>query len=260
MAEAKRVDSSLPAVLGMEVNQYTHSNQWMQVEETMKEARSMELSMDPGLPFFYGIFLIHVGRVEEATNMLERARLLEPMAAHTARMLGFAYLMNGRTEEALEEYESAWRLDNVIRSVGSSEGLVGALTCVDRAIIRKWLDRAIEFAGGTELDFYVAMDEWFDDRLAALAWLRDSHEKGDIDTIYHFLPAWVAYYGDTQLALEVMERLPNSWGAWNPLMAEVRQQPEFKVIMQKLGLVDYWRSYTWADLCRPVSPDDFECE
>jgi hypothetical protein len=33
----------------------------------------------------------------------------------------------------------------------------------------------------------------------------------------------------------------------------------FKDLVQKLGLVDYWRTYGWPDFCHPSSCEDFVC-
>jgi hypothetical protein len=42
-------------------------------------------------------------------------------------------------------------------------------------------------------------------------------------------------------------------------MSEVRQLPEFKKLVGDLNLVEYWRTYGWADACVPLGDDDFEC-
>jgi hypothetical protein len=42
-------------------------------------------------------------------------------------------------------------------------------------------------------------------------------------------------------------------------MSEVRRLPEFKDLVTELNLVEYWRTYGWADACRPLGDDDFEC-
>jgi hypothetical protein len=42
-------------------------------------------------------------------------------------------------------------------------------------------------------------------------------------------------------------------------MSDVRNMPGFKKFVRDMGLVDYWREYGWADLCKQVGQDDFEC-
>jgi hypothetical protein len=46
---------------------------------------------------------------------------------------------------------------------------------------------------------------------------------------------------------------------WHPSYAPVRKTERFKAHVRAFGLVDYWRTKGWPDLCRPVGADDFEC-
>ena len=78
------------------------------------------------------------------------------------------------------------------------------------------------------------------------------------------LASLAAFYGDPELALEAMtQELGNSQirGArlWYPFFSEMRQLPGFKTLVEDMGLVTLWRTYVWADYCRPVQDDDFEC-
>ncbi|MFC1839796.1 hypothetical protein ACFL1N_09460 [Thermodesulfobacteriota bacterium] len=74
-----------------------------------------------------------------------------------------------------------------------------------------------------------------------------------------------AYFGDPELALNVMEKSIRVHNValvlmWSPIMKEVRQLPRFKEFVREIGLVDYWKEYGWPDLCRPTGDDDFECD
>ena len=73
-----------------------------------------------------------------------------------------------------------------------------------------------------------------------------------------------AYFGDPQFALkvkgqEVRNGVVRLHAIWYPVMSEVRQLPEFKDFVTELNLVEYWRTYGWADACRPLRDGDFEC-
>ena len=46
---------------------------------------------------------------------------------------------------------------------------------------------------------------------------------------------------------------------WGEAFAGTRARPEFKQLARDLGFVDYWRTYRWADKCRPLAGDNFEC-
>jgi len=47
---------------------------------------------------------------------------------------------------------------------------------------------------------------------------------------------------------------------WGPDYASVRKTERFKAFARKAGLVEYWRTGHWPDLCRPVGTDDFVCD
>jgi tetratricopeptide (TPR) repeat protein len=46
---------------------------------------------------------------------------------------------------------------------------------------------------------------------------------------------------------------------WWPMSASVRKTERFKTLARNAGLVDYWRTHGWPDLCHPVGADDFVC-
>ena len=78
------------------------------------------------------------------------------------------------------------------------------------------------------------------------------------------LAGWAAYYGDAQLALELEQKFYDSGlsrdfvaqSLWRSILRDVRKLPGFKT---KMGLVDYWRAYSWPDFCHPVGDTDFDC-
>ena len=43
-----------------------------------------------------------------------------------------------------------------------------------------------------------------------------------------------------------------------PEVGAFRRLPGFAELVQKLGLVDYWKQYGWPDDCRPVG-DGLQC-
>ena len=82
---------------------------------------------------------------------------------------------------------------------------------------------------------------------------------------YHDIALLAAYYDDPEFALQVFSRelqyTTIRLGAlWYPVMSDVRKLPEFKKFVTDLPLVEYWRTYGWADYCRPLGDDDFVCQ
>jgi hypothetical protein len=85
--------------------------------------------------------------------------------------------------------------------------------------------------------------------------------EGELGFVY-------AYVGAPERVLEFPERTlqvglaaGNGVAAlWDPQNAPVRKTARFKAIVRANGLVDYWRTRGWPDLCHPVGADDFACE
>ena len=44
-----------------------------------------------------------------------------------------------------------------------------------------------------------------------------------------------------------------------PFMDEIKSDPRYKTLVQKLGLPDYWRQRGWPSYCWPKGESDFEC-
>ena len=86
-------------------------------------------------------------------------------------------------------------------------------------------------------------------------------EKLTEDTRDHdfIVAAFAGFYGDSDLVLKTFVRSADLWVFWYPLFEEVRQRPEFQLLVRDLGLVDYWRANGWNDYCKPDSGETFIC-
>jgi hypothetical protein len=113
---------------------------------------------------------------------------------------------------------------------------------------------------------YGALLAEIDSSDASLALLREVYE--DQDAIWprklQDIAMAAAYLGDPDLALqakseEIRANPSRITSIWYPVMSEVRQLPAFKDFVREINLVDYWRAYGWADACRPLGTEDFEC-
>jgi hypothetical protein len=55
-------------------------------------------------------------------------------------------------------------------------------------------------------------------------------------------------------------RMPIMAEVWDSSAAEMRKTARFKTYIRNSGIYGYWRARGFADLCRPVGGDDFECD
>ena len=139
---------------------------------------------------------------------------------------------------------------------GALAGVISALSANDREQLSYWMELVMEHTEGDGIRFWQGIEETLDDRLAALAFLRTV----DSDSTAYVKSIWAAWYGDVELALSAMRRSDTTYAFWIPLMKDVRRHPGFKDLVRDMNLVEYWREYSWADYCRPVGEEDFECE
>jgi len=111
-----------------------------------------------------------------------------------------------------------------------------------------------------------AMHAHIDEPDAALRSLREFVANPAFDTGFEYMimALWASYFGDHELALELLrpsllskEFLPRL--IWRPMHRKMRQLPAFKDLLRDLKLVDYWRTTgNWGDFVRPKGDDDFE--
>jgi hypothetical protein len=130
------------------------------------------------------------------------------------------------------------------------------------------LRKALEAAPSTWIvttELYEPLLEVLESREDALAVLKAAFaDSGKMwPDKYHDIALLSAYYGDPEFALAVLAReIPYTTirftALWYPVMAEARQRPEFNRLVTEVNLVDYWRTYGWADYCQPQD-DDFVC-
>lgn len=105
-----------------------------------------------------------------------------------------------------------------------------------------------------------------DEPAAVLETLRQAHDDPALSwpAKHSDIALLAAYFGDPGFALEVVSieaRLTTIryFTLWYPVMADVRALPGFEKLMREVGLTGYWRAHGWADYCRPLGPEDFEC-
>jgi TolB-like protein len=206
-----------------------------------------------------GAFLLGVGRVREAIPALERARAEEPLAPAFATFLSLAESGDGDLDAALAEIDRGLRLEG-LDTTFRVMGLVIALTRNDRTDIARRLDAMEE--GGTNVRINRRMASYLDERAGAAAEIRrlDSEASQPERTM---LAHWAAFYGETDLSLELLSRAAPGLGhpavLWQPLFRRVRGLPAFRELVQDMGFVEYWRTYGWSDFCQPMSGEEFSC-
>ena len=236
---------SLP-ILERAVFHHIKFGRWVEAERALAaidEYYNHALGTGPHLEF-----LTKMGRSQDAIELAERGLRRDPLAFVYQLFAQHAYAMAGRPDEADALAEKMYE-----QSGQAGEGLHNAFSNPDPAIFEKWTGR---FRDSDSDDVNSVMADLYPDREAALEWLRSLPPERET----FFPQAWAAYLGDTQLALELMQRAPDAWAFWMPHNAPVRNTPGFKDVVREMGLETYFREYGWNDYCRPLDEHDFECQ
>jgi TolB-like protein/DNA-binding winged helix-turn-helix (wHTH) protein len=198
-----------------------------------------------------GVFLAFVGRLREATPVLERWRAEEPLKPQVAGWLSLAYMVEQNFEVALAEIDKGLELEDPDTPLLRT-GLLIALSKKDRVEIHNRL-RAM-----TESDLR-GLTPFVDEPAGAAAQIRREALTAN-PSLKTALAYWAAYFQEPELSLQLWsEGTRDAAGLWQPLMRDVRKMPAFKDLVRELGLVDYWRAYGWSDFCHPIGEHDFAC-
>jgi len=74
----------------------------------------------------------------------------------------------------------------------------------------------------------------------------------------------LAPYPEIMAALGAYDRVDNQFNSelwyWLPMYSDFRQSHQFKNMLRKMGVYDYWLARGFPPQCRPVDNDDFECD
>jgi TolB-like protein len=220
-------------------------------EQSFKQALSLD-PLNPETLHLYSEFLAETGRIKEAVAMREQLRSLEPLVPTFNDITVVLLLAAG---------------DN-------TQGLA-----IAKALPSDFGPRADTIAA-----VYAAMKKYKEAADAMLDAPRDIYPPGAVETAARLLsmaPASamqqnipdlgelsfvLVYVGLPERALEFNEHLADAGYyltnfdvLWSSDYAVVRKTQQFKALVRKMGLVDYWRAKGWPQWCHPTTGDDFEC-
>ena len=207
----------------------------------------------------YAGMLSRAGRMSEAEKQYHAAVEAEPVDGRLNPQVWRVYLAQGRFDEAQQilDFRQSRDLHEDSIDVAFSEGDPARIKAViqaypesDPAFSTLYGHVLAEFASPERI--YAVLEKVYRDE--ELQWPRKLHDVSMV----------AAYFGFPEFALEVKDRearvSPLRLGAiFDPVMADVRRLPGFKDLVTDLNLVEYWRTYGWADACEPLGNDDFTC-
>ncbi len=249
IAEALRLAPTSPHVLTSAAFVEIDNGNWvdaMRILERVADIKSNEYVLSSGV---YTDLLIKMGKTGEAIETNERSRWVDPLHAGSAMYLAHLYTMSGRLDDAFAELERGWQA-NGYRPQLAAEGIAVAMSAGDEAQLEYWLRRAVDYELPGARGLHTKMYERLGDREASIGVLEAAF--ADSRSTDYYVVLWASYLGETDLALQALERSPDLWAFWLPVTADIRRQPEFVGLVESLGLDAFWQSYGWGEYCQPV--------
>jgi TolB-like protein/Tfp pilus assembly protein PilF len=202
-----------------------------------------------------GMDLATVGYLDEAKASFQKCIEIDPgyqnCRQHLARMhlyqgdLATAHELHDETLEHLFYANSMMFVSTYVRSGHRNLALLIADINMGSAgaPVIEWI-RAIENPGGDNSAGFARLKDW------------ESRTDTGITTASEpfLLFAFRAY--DEFVKKPVLARTT----LWHPDGEEFRTTPQFKAIVRKVGIYEYWQVNGFPPHCNPVGDDDFECD
>ena len=265
---ARSIAPEIPDLLTITAEEHQNNGDWLAADETLRLLLDKKGHADASVNMSYGNLLIAAGRSNDAIQYLQRAKRLDPLNSDPSYFLAIALLNSNRIDEAVVEARNSVAL-------GMGEILIFAFEFLAALHANDRQRAATVITGYHRLDGDYPNATML--RLAELLVMEDTHKALDelkrlvIDPETSFntrlsLAHVATILGNPELALKSLlgpgvPGVNNTIFFWHPIHALVRRLPAFKIYLQDIGLVDYWRTTgKWSDYCHQVGDDDFECE
>jgi TolB-like protein/Flp pilus assembly protein TadD len=233
---------------------------WTDAEAAFYFATNLDPN-DATARHWYSLLLRRAGRLKKSLEVAQEALRLDPASPVANNNLAETYMTLGYDEQALNYYRAAADLGF---DTTSNVSLVELMAADRRGDDETWL-RIVSTAPGTKTlpdEFFQLLSavrkepsRWPElDRLMA---------EAEIDLPQSGLFTAYLLTGRTAGALDIALTDPGALSAnmaliWLPEAAELRRMPRFGELVEKIGLVEYWKQYGWPDDCRPLG-DDIQC-
>ena len=216
---------------------------------------------------------------------LEQSLEIDPNGSNALNWLTLAWAQVGRLDEALATVRRCRKVDPqfapcaqneymVLHGMGDIEQAKAHLyeTMRSGVVTSQFVDLPLLAHIGDEAAFLYAINQSL--------WLPGWQRQGDIYLAYQDLDAdhselvgelrvFIAtheevngfYLGNLLAPLGIFDIGTPSGGAiWGAHLHGYRQSEQFSNLIRESGVYDYWQTEGYPPLCRPLPPDDFECD
>ena len=200
---------------------------------------------------------VRIGELEQRTNPVSFLGL----QVHSERLI-----QAGRYDKARQALADADRISPPPSQGTDIRRLLLAISIGEHKGIKTALKNYIQADQRAAPVTEAILDAFDEDPTEILRLLRDifDNEEALTGEARVVIASIAAHHNDPELALRVFNKelevnVQRTNRLWYPFFSDMRKLPGFKALAERLGFVEYWRTYGWADTCRPLGDDDFEC-
>jgi TolB-like protein/DNA-binding winged helix-turn-helix (wHTH) protein len=233
---------------------YHKQRRWTEAEEAYLRATTANL-VDSTAFNWYSLMLANVGRLEDAIGQIMLAQEIDPSSAIINSRTGIIYTWLGESQRASEYFERASQL-------GASDEIHMLMIRQHRyEEAARLAGDSVEFAGGRtdwiEPLFMAVNDPALRDQ--ALAVIDDAFSSTPLDPRLEIVARTMLDDVDGAMSVAMSLADADEFFEMDVLFLKelqpVRAHPDFEILMQRLGIDDYWR----ANNCKLVD-DRVRCK
>lgn len=241
-------------------NEHDHENGWIGMDQQFRAVIEMEPHKTENYQK-YARHLREVGRLEKSVEVARNNYLLNPLSVRSIKELAFAYMQQLRWDEAEELFLMQTELGSDTPNFAQSnrqmhecsrdldcmlDNLPPPMQAYKERFRAMYTTPESDIGAQAAVDMAMALQSEVPD---FVNWFNYSACQFD-----HLTPLFFEVW-DFANANDVYWYWPN---VWNPGCENVWAAAEFPAFAEETGLVEYWQTVAWPDVCRPEG-DSFVC-
>lgn len=276
--KALRIDPNLSLAHGALGDILKDKNRWSESESQY----ILALKGDPKnaeANVQYAQLFLRLGRFEKSVELSEVSRLLDPLGMVYNLVSASSYYLLNMPQKSEELYKKTFEISNGTSVFPLGMRFVIGLGKDDLEESKSILKKLIQFNNIEGAPYFnESLVANLDDMDFLNRYLKEAYgiidnnpEQLNKENVFATIvyAALAANIGNYSLALDFLELEANSTIEyinvdglilhWASVFDPIQNDPRMKQIRRDYGFVDYWKVNGWADACRAVGDDDFEC-
>ena len=194
------------------------------------------------------------GFIDAAMESLRQCLAIDSGYQNCRQHLAHAHLIKGDTETAIELANETF--EHIFHSI--SDSFVPTFVRTGhRSLALHIADARLGSAGAPVIEWIRAIENPDADNSSGFARLQDwERQTKSGEKLWSVAGIYLTFRAYDELA-EFTHA--TQYLLWNPDAEEFRRSPQFKTVIRRTGVYDYWQERGYPPQCKPVGDDDFEC-